>query len=184
MRGGEIHPDVEFILRSNPHDYEGSKDLARELYFFLEKNPPGDWIELHMFGSFPEHFDEDDLGHHYWKFVAQLKANNSILDATKQTLFIGADFPGQTGEAFIQSLSLSYPNWTRKVVFTLDGGNMAANQKFYYAVPESMGAPTFSVGGFAGGFFLAEDGVLVGGVPYDLWESDNVGLGITTVKVG
>jgi hypothetical protein len=87
-----------------------------------------------------------------------------------------------TGEAFIQSL-VNAKTFTRKIVFNVNAGDMAANQKIYYAAPESAGAPTFTVGGFVGGFFLAQDGVSVGGVPFDLWESDNVGLGVTTVAV-
>ena len=65
--------------------------------------------------------------------------------------------------------------------------NAAAGKNIVYAIPSRYGTPNFNVGGFDGGFSkvstinftnasgYAED--------YDVWVSDNAGLGSTTVKV-
>jgi hypothetical protein len=57
-----------------------------------------------------------------------------------------------------------------------------------YAIPSGQGTPVFSVGGFVGGFHLAASNVDVTNIlgvtsPYDIYQSDNVGLGTTTVVV-
>lgn len=57
-----------------------------------------------------------------------------------------------------------------------------------YAFPAGSGTPTFSVGGFVGGFHLAASGLSVTNsfgvtVLYDLYQSDNDSLGSTVVVV-
>lgn len=73
---------------------------------------------------------------------------------------------------------------SRAKTFTV---NAAAGQHIYYAVPTRYGACGFNVGGFDGGFskvgtiqFTNASGYTEG---YDIYMSDNAGLGSTTVKV-
>ena len=63
--------------------------------------------------------------------------------------------------------------------------NAAAGQHIYYAIPTRYGTPSFKVGGFEGGFakvatinFTNASGYEES---YDIWKSDNAGLGNTTV---
>lgn len=73
---------------------------------------------------------------------------------------------------------------SKAITFTVDAG---ATQKIVYALPARYGAPNFNVGGFDGGFSLAKtfDFTNTSGYTesYDVWMSDNAGLGNTTVKV-
>ena len=65
--------------------------------------------------------------------------------------------------------------------------NAAAGQHIYYAIPTRYGTPGFKVGGFDGGFAKAGtiDFTNASGYTesYDIWKSDNAGLGNTTVVV-
>lgn len=65
--------------------------------------------------------------------------------------------------------------------------NAAAGKHIFYAIPTRYGTPTFKVGGFEGGFakaatiqFKNASGYTES---YDVWKSDNAGLGNTTVVV-
>lgn len=73
---------------------------------------------------------------------------------------------------------------TKTANFTVSAG---ATQRIAYAIPTQYGTPTFNVGGFDGGFALAKtmDFTNASGYTesYDVWLSENVGLGETTVKV-
>lgn len=68
--------------------------------------------------------------------------------------------------------------------FTVNAGD---NKRIAYALPEGYGTPTFTVGGFEGGFTKAAtiDFTNASGYTesYDVWLSDNMGLGSTTVVV-
>lgn len=72
----------------------------------------------------------------------------------------------------------------RTKTFTVNAG---ATQRIAYAIPSRYGTPNFNVGGFDGGFKKAAtiDFTNASGYTekYDVWLSDNVGLGSTTVKV-
>lgn len=65
--------------------------------------------------------------------------------------------------------------------------NAGASQRIAYALPSRYGTPNFNVGGFDGGFSKAAtiDFTNASGYTekYDVWLSDNAGLGSTTVKV-
>jgi hypothetical protein len=56
-----------------------------------------------------------------------------------------------------------------------------------FALPTSYGTPLFNVGGFDGGFNLIKTFNFTNysghTESYDVWISDNIGLGTTTVKV-
>ena len=73
---------------------------------------------------------------------------------------------------------------SRGITFTANAG---AGQRIAYAIPSQYGTPVFTVGGFEGGFskvatisFTNASGYTEN---YDVWLSDNVALGSTTVKV-
>lgn len=65
--------------------------------------------------------------------------------------------------------------------------NAAAGKRIAFALPTRYGTPNFNVGGFDGGFSLAAtlDFTNASGYTesYDVWLSDNAGLGQTTVTV-
>lgn len=72
----------------------------------------------------------------------------------------------------------------KDLTFTVDAGD---GQNILFALPTRYGTPNFNVGGFDGGFhkinpinFTNASGYTES---YDVWVSDNTGLGNTTVKV-
>lgn len=73
---------------------------------------------------------------------------------------------------------------SKGITFTANAG---ATQKIVYAIPTRYGTPNFNVGGFDGGFAKVKtfDFTNASGYTesYDVWLSENVGLGSTTVKV-
>lgn len=74
---------------------------------------------------------------------------------------------------------------TKAITFSANPG---ATQRIAYAAPSNYGTPKFSVGGFEGGFAkAASEFEFVNGSgymeKYDVWLSDETGLGSTTVVV-
>ena len=85
--------------------------------------------------------------------------------------------------AFILSLSKELSS-SRAKTFTVNCGE---GQHIFYCIPTSFGTPTFTVGGFSGGFnkvntlqFTNSSGFTES---YDVWKSTNSNLGNTTVVV-
>jgi hypothetical protein len=102
-----------------------------------------------------------------------------------QPVYWGAAVPATINASFIQALSGSALASSRARTFSATAG---ATQKIYYAFRSAFGTPTFTVGGFTGGFSLVASAVAVtngAGITenYDVWASDNVNLGATTVQV-
>lgn len=94
-----------------------------------------------------------------------------------------ASKPSSYNNLFIMNMIRSLQG-NRAKTFTVNAG---ADQYIYYALPVRYGTPVFKVGGFEGGFskvdtldFLNASGYTE---PYDIWCSDNPGLGNTTVVV-
>lgn len=105
--------------------------------------------------------------------------------AWRPKVFWGNGAAGLSTEADIEALANSALASSRARTFTLAPG---AAQYIYYAIPSSYGTPTFTVGGFEGGFQLVASAVSVTngyGVAqnYDLWRSTNPNLGSTQVVV-
>ena len=73
---------------------------------------------------------------------------------------------------------------SKAISFTVTAGD---SESIVYALPTRYGTPSFTVGGFEGGFsnVVTVDFTNASGYTesYDIWVSDNVGLGRTTVKV-
>lgn len=85
---------------------------------------------------------------------------------------------------FILSLNKTLTN-SRACNFTV---NCGPGQYIFFAIPTRFGTPTFTVGGFSGGFnkintisFVNKFGY---SESYDIWKSTNSNLGNTTVVVG
>jgi hypothetical protein len=102
-----------------------------------------------------------------------------------QRVYYGVAVAGAYTEAFIKALPTSTITTSLGRTFSVTAG---ATQRIYYAFRSAYGVPTFSVGGFTGGFHLAASGVSVTNAAgftetYNVWESDNVNLGATTVGV-
>lgn len=74
---------------------------------------------------------------------------------------------------------------TRGRTVTVTAGQ---GEYIWYVLPHRLGTPTFSVGGFVGGFVLAYSEVTIPNASgyseeYDFWRSSNAGLGQTTVVI-
>lgn len=91
--------------------------------------------------------------------------------------------PATIDSAFIRTLTKSLQGGKDKT-FTV---NAATGAYIWYACPAGYGTPVFNVGGFDGGFgkvaildYTNPSGYTES---YQVWRSDNAGLGQTTVKV-
>ena len=95
-----------------------------------------------------------------------------------------AAIPEAIDKAFVTSLTKKELTWTRArtVQFTADAGKY-----IWYAIPARFGTPGFKVGGFDGGFSKVQtfDFENPSGYTesYDVWRTDNAGLGDTTVVI-
>lgn len=102
-----------------------------------------------------------------------------------QLVFWGVGAAGGNSEAFIESLANSALATSKNRTFSVTANS---SQKIYYAYRTAYGTATFTVGGFEGGFSLVSSSISVTNSfgfteNYTLYESDNVGLGSTTVVV-
>ncbi|MBQ2729893.1 MAG: hypothetical protein IJF69_03880 [Clostridia bacterium] len=86
-------------------------------------------------------------------------------------------------DALIRSLQKSLRS-SKSITFTVNAGE---KENIIFALPSSYGTPVFTVGGFDGGFILQKsfDFTNASGhkQAYNVWLSENAGLGSTTVKV-
>ena len=91
--------------------------------------------------------------------------------------------PAAVDGTFIRTLTKTLQSYKTRT-FTV---NAAAGQYIWYACPAGYGTPVFNVGGFDGGFSKVStlDYTNPSGhtESYQVWRSDNAGLGQTTVKV-
>lgn len=112
----------------------------------------------------------------------------TVTKTTKITFLNGVYWGvGESKDAFDSAFILSLTKGlqaNRTKTFTVNAGS---GQHIYYAVPSRYGACSFNVGGFDGGFakvatieFTNDSGYAE---DYDIYKSDNAGLGNTTVKV-
>jgi hypothetical protein len=100
-------------------------------------------------------------------------------------VYHGIGAAGGNSEAFIEALASSALQSSRTTSYT---DNATGSNLLYWAAPASYGTPTFTVGGFVGGFSLVSNTISVtnaNGVTqnYQLWVSDVSGLGSTSVVV-
>ncbi len=100
-----------------------------------------------------------------------------------QKIYMGYAVPATLNEAFIEAL----PQSQLSLGFVGFTSSCGGSERLYYAARSALGTPTFTVGGFAGGFHLAATVSVTNAngfvENYDLWESDSLGLGITNVVV-
>ncbi len=111
-------------------------------------------------------------------------ANKSVTLTFLPGVYYGADaVPDDLDSAFILSLTKKLAS-SRTGSWTVDANT---GEYLWFAIPSSYGTPTFTVGGFSGGFSLAAKITFVNSygysASYDVWRSDNSGLGSTTVTV-
>lgn len=123
-----------------------------------------------------------------WTLGATDERDKTVTKTTGVTflngVYWGVAADAQTFDsAFILKLSKGLQGSKAKT-FTVTAG---AGQHIYYALPARYGTPGFNVGGFDGGFGKAAtiDFTNASGYKesYDIYKSDNAGLGGTTVKV-
>lgn len=123
-----------------------------------------------------------------WTLSATDERDKTVTKSTKITFLNGvywgvAESKDAFDSAFILSLTKGLQASKGKT-FTVNAG---AGKHIYYAVPTRYGACGFNVGGFDGGFgkVATIDFTNASGYKesYDIYKSDNAGLGSTTVKV-
>jgi len=96
----------------------------------------------------------------------------------------GARVTGVFNDAFILGLSGAELRANKNKTFNVNAG---ASDHIYFILPTAYGVPTFTVGGFSGGFTkvstISHTNASGHIENYDIWESDNVNLGDTNVTV-
>lgn len=115
---------------------------------------------------------------------AAITKTANITFTWEQKNYFGVGTPGQSSSAFILSLT-GFLTLVQPTSFTVSPNS---SQKIYFASRAAYGAPTFSVSGFFGGFTLNSNTVSVTNLHgftelYQIWESNNLNLGTTTVTV-
>lgn len=112
--------------------------------------------------------------------MSQKSTNISFLNG----VYYGAAVaPDAIDSAFVLTLTKTLQGGKGKT-FTV---NAETGESIFYIIPSRYGTPAFKVGGFDGGFtktatiqFTNSSGYTES---YDVWKSDNTGLGNTTVVV-
>lgn len=105
--------------------------------------------------------------------------------AWRPRVFYGVSAVVIDTEAEIEALASSALQSSRAATISVTPG---VGEYIYYVIPSSYGTPTFTVGGFAGGFSLVASAVSVTNAysvtqNYDVWRSDNANLGATSVVI-
>ena len=99
-------------------------------------------------------------------------------------LYWGVSNQNTYNSAFINSLSNKELSFTKSKTITV---NATAGNFIYYCLPTSYGTPKFTIGGFEGGFTKIQTinytNVYNYTTSYDIWKSNNSGLGNTTVNI-
>jgi hypothetical protein len=120
-----------------------------------------------------------------------LKVADSKNTVTKQVKisfqnkkYVGVSNSTTYDDTFITSLSGSFTT-SRQGNFTVDCG---ADENIFFCIPSRFGVPSFSVGGFSGGFVLEATIEFTNpsgfAEEYNIYKSENKNLGSTTVVVG
>ena len=121
-------------------------------------------------------------------FTLTVSDGKTTVSATTKVAFMNGVYYGAAAETeitsdFIKKLTRSLQT-TKAKTATITAGT---GQYIWYAIPSRYGTPAFNVGGFDGGFSKARtiDFTNASGYTesYDVWRSDNSGLGATTVKI-
>ena len=121
-------------------------------------------------------------------FTLTVSDGKTTVSAATKVAFMNGVYYGAAAEAeitsdFIKKLTRSLQA-TKAKTTTITAG---AGQYIWYAIPSRYGTPSFNVGGFDGGFSKVRtiDFTNASGYTesYDVWRSDNSGLGTTTVKI-
>lgn len=121
--------------------------------------------------------------------VSATDERGAVASATTTVRFLNGVYYGklasgaELNSAAILGLSRKLQS-AKALTFTVDAGD---GEQISYALPTRYGTPVFKVGGFEGGFYLAETFLFTNASgyveSYDVWLSDNAGLGSTTVEV-
>lgn len=119
-----------------------------------------------------------------WVTDGKTNASRSASISFLNGRYYGSRIEDTYNSEFILSLNKQLAS-SKNTTFTT---NCADSQYIYFAIPTRFGEPTFSVGGFVGGFVKAAtiDFTNYSGYTekYNLYRSNNPSLGNTTVTVG
>lgn len=121
-----------------------------------------------------------------FKLIAN-DGKNTVSKTTSVTFYNGRYWGISSSEEydsdFIKTLNKEL-NESRAKTFTVNCEN---NQHIFYCIPSRLGTPTFTVGGFSGGFYKVDTIQFTNSYgyveSYDIWKSTNSNLGNTTVVV-
>ena len=121
----------------------------------------------------------------YKLVVSDPKGNESSeitnIDFVHKLFYGKAPLQESYSESFLTEILSGELSKTKSYEFTVNAG---ADDYIYFCLPESYGTPKFWSGGFEGGFTLNGSAVYnLNNTTYNIWKSDNKGLGETTITV-
>jgi len=112
-------------------------------------------------------------------------SRNLTIDFLNFICYGAASTPQEITSTFVNSLASKDLSKTRAKTITVNAGS---GQFIWIAIPSRLGSPSFSVGGFEGGFTLAATLQVTNSASYaeeyKVYKSDNAGLGSTRVVIG
>lgn len=192
-----IHPSGNFengytisTMNFNTAVTRGTSTLDKIEYFVAEKNVGTQMCDNNTLSyNFTAETSITNNTNLSCKLHFTLDGEKKSVSATKSISFLnkaywGSKPIGAYDSLFINTLSNNTLTNTKNRTITI---NCQTNEYIYYAIPTSFGSPTFTVGGFVGGFelvdtidFTNQQGYTTS---YAIWKSIQNSLGNTTIVI-
>ena len=167
------YPNVQISIRTDQYKFEYGRNLGFAIVDALNRNTfSAEYIDSQINDGSPNYLGQDEDGNHMWTINVEL-----TYDFIERYVYFGIGPTGSSGAAFIEALASKEYSGFRYRTFTLVTG---AGEKMYYAFPQSfadIGTVAFSTP------FSLTSTATVGGVLYNLYESNSEALGSVTVNV-
>ncbi len=177
LRGSVFYPRVQLRVRGEPDAMQETRSACRDVSRLLHRAALSGYASALINESTPIHLGEG--AHGGYEFGLNLDLICSDRDQPYATVYSGASAVDIDTEAEVLALTAATGRYSPATTLTITAGVGAF---IYYVIPVSYGTPTFTVGMFSGGFNLHAT-TTVGGVAYNVFRSDNSGLGACTIVV-
>jgi len=179
--------NVSVVVRSPSLSSSGAFStgnfIASTCHELFDKNIVSGYINTEVSNGSPAYTGQTRDGFHTWRFDVMMSYTFD-----EYPVYYGAAADGVRDALFITSLPSTAMVSNKTISYAVDA---QLTENIFYAIPTSFAdreSPIFKFGAMVGGFTKTIESPImvdVDGVqtPYDLWVSDNVGLGAGVVTV-